>query len=553
MKKSTKILALGLATVASLGTVSSLAGCGAKEDKDLKDPTVLNICMPDLGYGTDWMKNVAKGFTAKTGTRVNIDVTPTESGYVTAMYAGTAPYDIYCLRANTYSLVTANQANVSGYECILADYDDIYGSQVAQETNEKGEPLLFKDKMKDMYESYNRVYKTVEDEQNDNYHYYAVQWCDTVFSIVCNMDVWKSEWAVPNTTDELLALAEKIKDTKGYTPFIWSSQASYWWQTASLWVTQYQGLEDMYGNEGFWAGYSETGVKNTPDMWKRRGILEALTVLDELVKDENGYQHVLSTSVDFTTAQGYFCLPENKIAMMANGDWLYNEMKKNYPKANLKMMPMPVISAIRNHPDCQETVRDKNDGIETDAELSALISAIDAGSTALSGEGYNVSQKAFDKVYEARNMYNCSSNINHVMVTPYWSDSKEQVKEFMLYLASEEGQIKFAEGGNTGFTHCFETTDAVRAASHAVSNNFVKSAEALKQGKQVAPWPVYSSRLFSVGGMPVNPMIELGYNMPELIFSLTGSGYKDAVTIYTENYQNAKTKWASYMQTAGLA
>ena len=53
--------------------------------------------------------------------------------------------------------------------------------------------------------------------------------------------------------------------------------------------------------------------------------------------------------------------------------------------------------------------------------------------------------------------------------------------------------------------------------------------------------------------MPVNPMIELGYNMPELIFCLTGSGYKDAVTIYTENYQNAKTKWASYMQTAGLA
>jgi hypothetical protein len=396
-----------------------------------------------------------------------------------------------------------------------------------------------------MYEVNNRVYATAQDEEAGNYHYYTVQWSDPNYSIVYNKDVWKSDWEMPNTTDELLALAETIKNTSGYTPFIWSAQAPYWWEVGNLWMSQYQGLEDMYGEQGFWSGYDENGNKNTPDMWKRRGLLYALDVLDELVKADNGYQHTLSMSVNFTTAQGYFCLPENKIAMMPNGDWLYNEMKTNYPKANLRMMALPVVSAIRHHPDCEGT-------IANDAELSALIAAIDAGETAISGTGYNVSQKAFNKIYSARKMYGCGPNIQSLMVSPTWSDSLPLVKDFMLYLASEEGQIKFAQGAG-GNTHIFETTEGVRAASLAVANEFVQSSEAIKYGKQVAPWPAYQSRLFSLGGMPVSPVIELGYNLPELIFSLTGSGYKDAVEIYTENYQNARSKWASYMQTAGLS
>lgn len=546
MRKSSKIVALALAAIASVGTVGSLAACGAKEDKDLKDSSVLNIVLPDLGYGTDWLKNAAQGFTAKTGTRVNIDVTPTETGYVTALRAGNAPYDIYCMRYQIYSLVTANQANVSRYDCVVADYDDIYNSQVGNETKEDGSPLLFKEKMKDTYEMNNRIYPTLADEQAGNYHYYAVQWSDPNYSIVYNADVWKDSWGgIPNTTDELLALCKTIKGTKGYTPFIWSNQASYWWEVASLWVTQYQGLEDMHGEKGFWSGYDEAGNRNTPAMWRRQGLLEALKVLDELVKEENGYQHVLSTSVDFTTAQGYFCMPETKIAMMGNGDWLYNEMKENYPKANLKMMAMPIVSAIRNHPACGGTIKD-------DAELSALVKAIDSGSTALSGDGYDVSQEAFNKVYEARNMYNCSVNVQSLMVTPAWSDSMPQVKEFMLYLASEEGQIKCAQGGG-GFTLGFETTEAVRQASYEVANGFVRSSIDIKEGKQVVPWPTWKSRLFSVGGMPVNPTIELGYNTPEHIFSLPkNDGYKDATTVYTENYQNAVSKWSSFMQTAGL-
>lgn len=539
MKRVNKLLSATLAGVLTLSAGAALASCGGKEDPNLKDASVLNITMPDLGYGTAWMKAVGDGFTKKTGTKVNINVTPNEAGYGTAMRAGNAPYDIYVMREQTYGLVASNAANVSGYECILASYDNIYNSQVANETKEDGSPLLFKEKMKDTFEIYNRT----DAKGNGDMHYYAVQWCDSVFALVRNLDVWEEDWEVPVTTDELIALADEIK-ADGKTPFIWSSQASYWWAGANIWITQYQGLDDMYGEQGFWKGYDEYGNKNVPEMWMREGILHGLTVLEQLLKPENKYQNALSTSVDFTTAQGYFMIPKNEIAMMVNGDWLYNEMVKNYSTSKIDMFNMPVVSAIRNHPACEGT-------IESDAELSALIKAIDAGSTALSGTGYEVSQSAYNKVAEARNLYTCGSNMNHIMVTPVNTDSMPLVEAFYNYLASEEGLAKFA-GGSGGFTLCFDTSDEVRAASDAVANSFVKSTEKIKQGKQVAPWPVYESRLFAVGGMNVVPMIELGYQFPELIFSLEGKGYKTALQIWQQNYDNAVTKWNTFMQTAGL-
>ena len=534
MKKRKKLLVSVLALTIACTTV--LASCGEKENPDLQDSSVLNIVMPDLGYGTDWMKAVGAKFTEKTGHKVNIDTTPTENAYITEMRAGTAKYDIYVLRGNTVDLVMNNTTNYSGYDCILAQLDDVYNSNVM------GENVKFKDKMKDMYESYNRIYTTYGSAE---YHYYAVQWCDTVFSLVRNLDVWKSNWVVPNTTDELLALSSQIKG-EGCYPFIWSSQASYWWQVANLWVTQYQGIADMYGEYGFWNCYPEGATEGStisPDMWMRDGIYYSLEVLDNLVKPSNGYQHPLSTTVDFTTAQGYFLTPSQKIAMMSNGDWLYKEMSKNYSTANIDMIALPVVSAIKNHPACEGT-------IENDAELSALIKAIDSGSVALSGEGYQVSQSAFDKVYEARKMYTPASNINHVMVSPSYSDSLDIVKQFYLYLASEEGLCTFASSSG-GFQLCFDTSEQVKQASYSTANSFVKSTLKLKENAQACPWPIYTSRLFSLGGMAVNPCIETGYNMPELIFALDGKGYMNANDLYLLNYENAKAKWSVYLQSAG--
>ena len=175
-----------------------LGGCN-KSNQDLGNPDVLNIVMPDLGYGTDGMKALAAAFTEKTGIKTNVDVPPTDSGYNSAIRSGAAPYDIYLTRDNTYSLVTANAANYSGEDVVIACLDDVYEAEVADEG------VTFKDKMKDMYEVYNRV----DAKGNGENHYYAVQWCDSIFSFVRNLDVWDSNWGTPNTTDKLLDVCKK--------------------------------------------------------------------------------------------------------------------------------------------------------------------------------------------------------------------------------------------------------------------------------------------------------------------------------------------------------
>ena len=535
-KKVKQRISVAIASVCALSCLS-VVGCGTTTK--VNDPNVLDIVMPDLGYGTDWMEALAADFTAKTGKKVEVDITPTEAGYSTSILAGTAEYDIYLIREAPAKLLTTNAANYSGYDPVLASLDDVYNSKV------RGEDVLFKDKMKDIYEQYNHV----DHKATGDYHYYSVQWCDTVFSLVRNLEVWKNEWVIPNTTDELLVLAEQIKNTDGgYTPFIWSAQATYWWQVANLWVTQYQGLEDMCGEKGFWNGYDEEGNQNVPEMWNRNGIYYALKVLDDLMNPENEYQHTLSDSVDFTTAQGYFCIPENKIAMMANGDWLYKEMVKNYSNAKLEMIQMPVVSGLIYHPDCENS-------IENDAELSALIKAIDASDkdAGLTGAGYSVTQKAFDKVYEARKMYTCGSQLNHIMISPAYSKSLDIVKEFYLYLASDEA-LKLYARSSGGFTLGFDTSDEVYAEAYKTANSFVKSSLDIKQRNQVAPWPIISSRLFIAGGMPVFPTIEMNdQKEPEKIFMLKpDDGRLTADEMFVNNYRNAKQKWSMFMQAAGL-
>ena len=148
-------------------------------------------------------------------------------------------------------------------------------------------------------------------------------------------------------------------------------------------------------------------------------------------------------------------------------------------------------------------------------------------------------------------MYTCGANANHVMVTPSYSDTLTQAKAFYKYLASEEGLELFTRSSG-GFTLGFDISDKVRTASNEVANDFVKSSEKMKQGSEVAPWPVYLSRLFSVGGMPLYGVIELSYQLPELIFSQDGAEYKTGTELYDWNWAHAESKWSQWLSAAGL-
>ena len=526
MKKHTKAAVLMMSAVMAFGVAGGLAGCGSKGPDT--SPDVLNIRMPDHGYGTDWMKALANGFKAKYGNEVNVSIIPPGVNIAVEIRSGTSGYDIYAERYAAHQMV-AQQVDLGGgnvIDKILADLTDLY------ETEIPGEDVTFGEKLLPTYEQANRFR-----EPNGDVGYYGVQWCDSTAGIVRNLDVWEEGWGIPNTTDELVALCDTIQKG-GKTPFIWSSQASYWDSTRTLWAYQYQGYDDMMK---FWECL-DANDEFSPLMWQREGWLEALKVMDVLLDPANAYQHAVSRSVDFTTAQGYILAPSQKVAMMANGDWLYKEMAKNYSSARIEMIKTPVISAII------DVLPDKS--VADDAELSALIKAIDAGSPALSGTGYLVTQDDFDRVKEARLM-SPSVNINHQLIVPSYSTSIELAKKFMLYMASEEGLKLYAS--IDGFSLPFKASADVRAVLDSKANSFVKSTNAIKLDGIMVPTYNPSHRMFSVGGMPYKPTYQLPSSEPELILCLKGeTGYMSPQTIYDTNYQNVFNQWGAIRARAGV-
>ena len=127
---------------------------------------------------------------------------------------------------------------------------------------------------------------------------------------------------------------------------------------------------------------------------------------------------------------------------MANGDWFDNEMRsfcEGLEEAQgycdtVKLMKTPVISSII----------DNTDTIADDAELSALITAIDAGETALQGEGYDVSQDDFNTVLAARvTVY--SIGPGHNAVVPKTAVGKQVAYDFLRYMATDKANRIYIE------------------------------------------------------------------------------------------------------------
>lgn len=533
MKSLKKSLCLLIAFVALIPATA----CGKKPNGPENPEATLMMKIPDLGYGYEWLKALADRYTEKTGTPTWVEVTDVDAAYATEIQGGASKYDLYFNRGSAHTLV-ANPVRVGArtYECILEDLTDIYTSANPYDDNR----TTIKDKLRDGYEYYNQVLKDSDGDGTPEVHYYGVQYVDSIVGIVRNKSVWKDSWKTPNTTDELSGLCATIK-SQGYTPFIWSQSSNYWMNYWPVWVYQYQGYNDMLR---FWEGLPEKGRGDTPSaaMWDRKGWKEAMTVMENLLAEENGYMHKYSMTSDFTTAQGYF-LGNDNIAMMINGDWIENEMKKNYPNTRLDVIKTPVISAIIN------VLPDKS--VENDAELSALIAAIDEGKTELSGVGYEVTQADYDRVKTARDTY-INPLTNHQAYIPVYSEKKSIAKDFLQFMASDEGMTVMSESSKgflLPYNYSTEQTESIKA----VAGDYVKSCIEARNGCSMVSSAMYRSRLFTVGGMPFTPCYQLG-NSVEVILSAKKSTdtYRNAAEIYRLNLANVQSAAAAFSQATGI-
>lgn len=372
----------------------------------------LNIRLLKLGFGDKWLNNVIKDFKEA---YPNVTVKKSDTEERTVIFGeiiSSSPRDD--LYFNEHLLWDYTE----GY---LEPIDEVYSYQWQDEERSVKDKLL----------------PSIANTYNVNGHYYNISSYVSWYGITYNADYIADE-EVPNTTEELKALCGELK-SNSVTPIIFSGQAglNYWNQMYCTWFAQYEGKKAFDAMQLGQIVNADGTLSYDPSALYLLGAKESMQVCEDLLWYNNGYVDKMSVGYQYMHAQKKYLDGEN-VAMMVNGAWLLNEMSELYPDGlsfDLRPMKTPIISSIIN----------KCTTIENDAELSALIDAIDAGNTSLTGEGYDVNQADYDKVAEARNLCYIGGEGANVCI-PKAAKNKELAKLFLKFMYRDSSIKSHAAG-----------------------------------------------------------------------------------------------------------
>lgn len=409
MKKTGRLFVFILAML----MMFSIAACTSRgtqdrENEKLDGPDTeisgtLSIRYYQGGFGDIWLQSVVSGFNKKYP-NVSVAIYPTTERLVlmAEIVNQNTDYDLYF-----------SELDLSDYTAKLMALDEVYEYKWAGEEKAVGEkitPLV------------SSIY------QRRDGHYYNVPSYVGAYGMAYNTN-YISEEDIPVTTDDMLTLCTSLKKSN-ITPLIFSggiTEKYYDFMYYQLYA-QYEGL-DAYNaaQDGQIINAEGEKVFDISSTYQQ-GALEAAQVLEDLLWYDNNNIVKTSTALNFGEAQVQF-LSDESAAMMFNGSWLMNEMAGFADDDSFSMFRIPVISAIR----------DKCTTIADDAELSALIKAIDAGSAALTGEGYDVNQADFDRVEEARNFCYLGSEGSNACIVDSEEVNSGLAKLFLKYMYSDQG------------------------------------------------------------------------------------------------------------------
>ena len=412
MKKLIAFL-LMIATVATCFTTA--CGDGISEE-DKKNSLIIEA--HSAGYGEDWIAFMAQEFEQKTGTKVIVEYQVGVQG-ISNMDANikslTSDTDIFFTGGASFSEVYRGSIKANGqtYDCLYADLTDLYNSTI------EGEGITVAQKMTE----------SSRKELLFNDKYYHFPYVSGMQGFIRNIDEWEDSWTIPRTTNELFELCDVIKASKA--PFIYSLSDEYWTSMLAVFVSQYEGVENM---EKFWQGYGPDGKRYSNNMIAHDGVLKALEFFHDLLIDENGYMHPDSIDTGFTDMQSMFL--QGQAVFNCNGDWLENEMKSNYKNAKIEMIKLPVLSAV-----AEKCSFSENPNRET--ILRNLIDYVDGVSATKPAEA-NDDDVAY--IREARSFERAGSA--NCAIVPSYSNQIETAKEFLKFIASNRGLEIFRDATN---------------------------------------------------------------------------------------------------------
>ena len=456
MKK--QLLTIIIAVV-MLFTCTACSEGGGWLDLGGNNSGTINVLVYEAGYGTEWLKSLASEYKKRTGVKVNVSVSYVSGEIESQLRSNTLKQDI----------VMPLSSSIYEHQAKFADLSDVYNAIP------KGEDKTIKEKMnQNIYAWHQSNGETIR----------FMNWIESVCTLFYNKTTLdklfgEDNYQLPRTTDELGEFADKIKTASGDSvyPFTYSTAASYLDYPIATWWAQYEGLDNW--NDYFKGYYTdETGERSldkTGDvLLNMPGRRKALEVAKTILSKSSGNVHAHAEKMSHTEAQisflgqGYGGNTDMKeVAMMFNGDWLENEMAVylGYKWADIRLARMPVISSI---------VEKLEDTSMTDKELRELITAIDNGATSYAG----VSANDFNRVKQAR-MMAFTNTFDHSVAVLESSTKKDMAKEFLIFMASDEGQKIYSEqlGGLTqsyGYTPEASTISAFAQSRHTLfGNDFV--------------------------------------------------------------------------------
>lgn len=323
-----------LTPVAVLLACMTLAGCGGNKNST----TTLNVVCLNLGYGSEWIEDAAKILEDENpGYKVNLNASPDARSLITSDMAKSNNIDDVYISNGTDWRRYAGQGKLLAIDDLLDETVD--GMKVLDKVNpEYRSSIYFKN-------------------QKGETHTYRLPWMSDIGGIFYNAKMFEENgWAVPTTTEELLALCQNMIDHPIYVdptdktsprvyPFAYTGEnTDYFDYLVYTWWGQISGADAInefknYGKEDsgkFDAKNNTTyaGLKQATDTWYQIFGNPAYSDPEDITRDNH-------------TAQKNFM--QGKAAMMISGNWVYNEML-NYNTSHtlpsnfdLKIMDTPKI------------------------------------------------------------------------------------------------------------------------------------------------------------------------------------------------------------------
>ena len=489
MKTLKKITSLLLALL----LVLSMAACGNdggssggnvvnSDDPEqiVEDTTTLNIMILHKGYGFKWLEALKEGFeAANPGVTVNL-TTISKSDIIKG--------DLKNYKKSDYDLYF--DISSSGMASLVQEYSTYYaGNQALRPLNDvldseiPGEGITVREKIYDsVLIGYQSEGRDTEDTADDVY--YGLPYVTGAMGLyynetVINEALGEGSWEVPNTTDELIALCERLKaaDCHMLVPGSLDQYAKSFF--LANWA-QYEGIENylkFFDGIGFDSDRGRETAKSSL-IYQQEGRLEAMKVAFDLLDPDNGF--VLSNTAEIgvnnlNDYQKRFVDPKNKLAFYFCGDWLMQELQDNSgtdgSSSVIKMMKTPVISAIINSTNGYSVDKEARlPSVNDDATLSAVVDYVDGVSDTLPA-GVTDSEVAF--IQSARNTMGSNNDI-HAVYAPAFSNAKTLANDFLIYMASDEGIQLFKDnctGGFAPYHYEYEGLNATEQSIYEATSN----------------------------------------------------------------------------------